>query len=102
MRQDLEQKVSVTLARFDKAVKESCTRRHSDPKEPQQQEPPEREVDLVERVTAETEEGSKPPAGMHSCTIYMTPASDLMSCRLLLLFSICVALHLYCLIIAWL
>lgn len=64
MRKDLGQKVSVTLARFDKAVKESCTRRRSDPNEPQQQES-ERELDLADRITAELE-GRKPPAGVYA------------------------------------
>lgn len=66
MRKDLEEKVAVTLARFDEAVKQSSTRRQSDPRdtinsaqdereEPQQ----ERDLDLAERITAEAE-GTRP------------------------------------------
>lgn len=84
MRQDLEQEISVTLARFDKAVKESCTRRHSaDPNEPP---PPPREpetglLDLSDRITAEIE-GEDPPDG-----VYIRVFSSTMFVVLLFLFS---------------
>eukprot|EP00752_Nemacystus_decipiens_P010651 g9484.t1 len=60
MKKDLEDKVAVTLARFDKAVKESSTRRRSDPTAQQQGQGPGREVDLVDvdRIAAEAEGGA--------------------------------------------
>lgn len=71
MRQDLEQEISVTLARFDKAVKESCTRRQAaDQNEPPQRQEPEieRGLDLADRITAEIG-GEGPPAGVYMCSL---------------------------------
>eukprot|EP00903_Cladosiphon_okamuranus_P022461 g20658.t2 len=75
MKKDLEEKVEVTLARFDKAVKESSTRRLLDPTAQRQQQSelefePEtaserREVDLAEGIAAQLEGGT--PTGKPRC-----------------------------------
>lgn len=79
MKKDLAEKVAVTLARFDKAVKQSSTRRRSDPtvQQPQQSEPESetaserRELDLAERIVAQADGGT--PAGSSLCHCYCLP-----------------------------
>lgn len=71
MKKDLEEKVAVTLNRFDKAVKQSSTRRLSDPNVPQQHYPERRELDLAERITAEAEGGA--PEGTSTRRFFCLP-----------------------------
>ncbi len=71
MRKDLEDKVVVTLARFDEAVKQSNTRRRSKSIDSAQQEQePDRDLDLAERIAAAASGAgsSSSSAGMSSCT----------------------------------
>lgn len=65
MKKDLEEKVAVTLARFDEAVKQSSTRRRSGPTAPQHLE--RRELDLAEGIAAETDGESPAGTGASFC-----------------------------------
>lgn len=71
MRKDLEQKVEATLASFDKAVKQSCTRRNDANGQEKQEE---LELDLVnlikDSITGEKEAGPAGTSGRSSSHVF--------------------------------